>query len=265
VFCSVKNRKDWVAVMIRREEWDAAYRGQLADGQKRVGPPPTFEQVEALSRGELPEEEAEHVRELLSYYPDMLRVLTQPFPAAGEGILTDQELAADLAKIREHVRGTSGLPPIVFPHKKSLRRFLPIAAGVVIAMVLGSLAVWRMTSQPRVLLTQVLYPEGNRGVGARGVPSATPAHLSKGADYILKPVFDSRRSYREYRLELLDLSSAPPRVVWLRNNVAQQQDGTYPIRLSTSDLKPGLYRLVLYGVDEGVENLAEYTIRVKAE
>ena len=61
----------------------------------------------------------------------------------------------------------------------------------------------------------------------------------------------------------LDLATAPPRRVWLREKVVQQPDGSFPVRLSTDDLDPGLYRLVLYGADGTVEYLAEYTIRLK--
>src|SRR5262249_33149361 len=114
VICSVTNWKDRVVVMIRKEDWDAAYREQIAGGQKRVGPPPTFEQVEALSRGELPEPEAERVRETLSYYPDLLRVLTEPFPSVADAVLTDQEIEADLARIRERARQRNRPSPRFF-------------------------------------------------------------------------------------------------------------------------------------------------------
>jgi len=253
-----------MAAMIRKEDWDAVYRRQLADGQKRLGPPPTFDEVEALSSGRLPEEEAERLRELLSYYPDMLRVLTEPFPDTSDDVLSDEELKADLDKLRERIR-TSAPSPLAFPQKPSPRRAFPLAAGIIIAIALGGVGVWRMTSHPRGVVTQVLYPERDRGTGARGAPSATPAHLSKDADYLLEPVYDSPRAYREYRLELLDLGTTPPRRVWLREKVTQQRDGTYPVRLSTGNLDPGLYRLVLYGVDGTVVDLAEYTIRLKAK
>ena len=249
--------------MITREEWDVIYREQIAKGRKRLGPP-TFEEVEALSRGELPQREADRIRELLSYYPDLLRVFTEPLPSSAEGVLTNEELASDLAKIRDRVRGGFA-PPTEIERERPYWRVLAIAAVVVIAIALGSIGVWRMTSPPRALLTVVVYPEGSRGIGARGIPTVTPVPLSKGADYILKPVFESRQHYREYRIELLDLATAPPKRLWLRDHIAPQPDGTYPVRLSTKDLEPGLYRLVLYGVDGAVEGLAEYTLRLKAE
>jgi len=249
--------------MISKQDWDAVYRRQLADGRKRLGPPPTFDEVEALSRGQLPDDEAERIRELLSYYPDLLRVLTEPFPDADDGVLTSDELKTDLARIRERVR-TASPEPIVFPRNEPRRAFA-LAAGVIIVIALGGLFAWRLASHPRAVVAQVLYPERGRGISARGVPSETPARLSKDTDYLLQPVFDSPRQYREYRLELLDLGTTPPRRVWLRDNVAQTQDGTYPTRLSTRELDPGLYRLVLYGIDGTSDYLTDYTIRVTAK
>ncbi len=249
--------------MIRKQDWDAAYRRHLAHGQRRLGPPPSFEEVEALSRGQLSEEEAERIRELLSYYPDMLRILTEPFPDSSDGVLSEQELTADLAKIRGRIRSNAP-PPLAFARKEP-RRVFALAAGIVIAIALAGAGVWRLTSNPRGVVSQVLYPERDRGIGARGVPSATPTRLTKDNDYLLEPVFDSPRQYRGYRLELLDLGSTPPRRVWLRENVTQQRDGTFPVRLSTGELDPGLYRLVLYGVDDTVDDLAGYTIRLKAK
>jgi len=63
--------------MISKEDWDDVYRKLIADGRNRVEGPPTFEEVEALSRGDLTEEAAERVREALSCYPDLLRVFTE--------------------------------------------------------------------------------------------------------------------------------------------------------------------------------------------
>jgi hypothetical protein len=121
-----------------------------------------------------------------------------------------------------------------------------------------------MTSHRHEVVTQVLYPSRDRGISTRGAPSGTPFGLSKGTDYLLEPVFDSPRAYREYRLELLDLTATPPHRVWTRENVSRKPDSTYPILVSTDDLDPGLYRLVLYGVDGTVDYLADYAIRIRA-
>jgi hypothetical protein len=248
--------------MISREEWETVYRDLIADGQK-LGPPPTFEEVEALSEGRLQEPEAERVRELLSAYPDLLRVVTEPFDLNAEGVLTEGEIAAGLAKIRERVRPEPA-PPLPFEQPRRSPRVFAIAAGVIIAVAIGAIAVRQLTNEPRGEVAQVLYPDATRGGVHRGVPNGAPVRLSTDTDYTLQPAFESRRHYGEYQLELLDLASEPPRRVWLRENVARQPDGTYPVRLATDDLEPGLYRLVLFGVGETRDSLAEYTIRLAA-
>jgi hypothetical protein len=54
-------------------------------------------------------------------------------------------------------------------------------------------------------------------------------------------------------------------VIWSRNHIRRESDGSYPVELSTEHLAPGLYELVLYGVDGGAaDRMAVYTIRLSA-
>jgi hypothetical protein len=46
--------------------------------------------------------------------------------------------------------------------------------------------------------------------------------------------------------------------------VERHADGSFPIELSTKDLPPGRYRLVLYGVNDVRAPLAVYSIRLQA-
>jgi len=252
--------------MITKETREAAYRRLIADGRQKLGPAPTFEEVDALSRGELPEAEANRVRELLAHYPDLLRVMTEPFPPSGEGVLTDDQITSDLAKIRERIRREPApTPPPVAIHKRRLPASTwQIAAGVVIALAIGGVAIRRMTHEPRPVATMVLYSDGSRGgpIDPRGVPQSAPAHISTSTDYTLEPAFSGRRHYRDYRVDLVDLNSDPPRRIWSQDDVQRQPDDTYPVTLETDDLKPGLYRLVLYGADGTDDVLAQYTLRV---
>jgi hypothetical protein len=246
--------------MISKEEWDDVYRMLIADGRSRVERPPTFEEVEALSKGDLPEEVAERVREALSCYPDLLRVFTEPFPEDAEGVLTEEELASDLAKIRERVRRPATAPPSSVVTSSRWRTFA-IAAGIIIAIAIGGITVRKLTTEPRAVATQVLYPEGVRGGGRRGIPVEAPVTLSNDVDYELQLVYESRQHFVEYQLEILDLSTDPARRLWLREHITRRPDSTYAIHLDTEDLTPGLYRLALYG-DARTEPLAEYTIRI---
>jgi len=247
--------------MISREEWNAAYRGVIAEQRAGTGEVPTFEEVEALSRGELPDSEAERVRAALALYPDLLRVLTEPFHPQETGVLSDEELETDLAKIRERVRRTAPRP-VPFPERRFSSRALALAAGLIIVIALGTFAVRQMSDAPRQTATLELYPDGVRGGDHRGAPVQAPAQLSTDTDYLLQPAFTPRGRYSEYHLELLDLTTEQPRRVWMRERVTRQPDDTYPVNVDTQDLEPGLYRLVLYGVNGTAEPLAEYTLRV---
>ncbi|HXA18710.1 MAG TPA: hypothetical protein VN380_17075 [Thermoanaerobaculia bacterium] len=243
--------------MISKSVWQNAYRDPLEKEQMRVGPPPTDEQIEALQRGDLPDDEAERVREVLSYYPDLVRAMTMPFPD-GDEVLTQEELA-DLAALREKVQ-TLPKQPAVFPERRQPSRVLAIAASIVVMVAIAGFVVWLATpGETRSKATRVLIADGHRAAGAQ-----TPIQLSTRADYLLKPVFRPERSYSEYRLDLLQ-ADATPRVIWSRNHIRRQPDGSYPVELSTAHLAPGLYELVLYGVDgDSADRMAVYTIRISA-
>ena len=124
--------------MIRKEEWDAAYRRLIVDGRRDAGPPPSFEEVEALSRGELSEQDAERVRAALACYPDLLRVFSEPFPQDAAEVLSGEQLADDLAKIRERVR-RSTVQPLPASRRRTSPRGWAIAAGLAIAIAAGSI------------------------------------------------------------------------------------------------------------------------------
>jgi hypothetical protein len=241
--------------MTSKSDWNDAYRDLIAEGRRRIEPP-TVEDIEALYRGDLLDEEADRVREQLAYYPDMAAAMN------------DEQLDADLAAIdaESHAGAAS---PTVFPRRERSMPALAIAASIVVVLALGGWIYFKMRDQPlsRAILVRVLDADGHKGgPGPRGPGGEqTPIQLSTATDYALKPVFRPRRSYGEYRLELLDLDSSPPRSVWKRDAVQRQPDGSFPAELSTADLEPGLYQLVLYGVDNGsAERLATYTIRFSA-
>jgi len=235
--------------MISKAEWQNAYRDNQ---RKRGAEPPTLEDVEALQRGDLPDDVADRIREQLSHYPELARALTAPFPEDGNA-LTPEEVAADIAALR--ARLVQAKPPLPFPN----RRYLPIAAAIVILVVVTGVVLWLATRGPsRNTVTRVLYADGSRGAGEQ-----TPIQLSTATDYVLKPLLRPDHQYREYRFELREVTPAQ-RIIWSRGSIHRETDGSYPVELSTRDLGVGRYELVLYGVDESTERLASYTIRLSA-
>jgi hypothetical protein len=242
--------------MITKSDWQNAYREILEEGRERIGPPPTPEKIEELLAGSLPEEEAERVREALAYYPELLRVMTEPVPADPSTVVTDEEVAGGLARLRQRIKHESGPSRIRRP--RPFRRILMPAAAVVILLA-GGILTYRRTH--RFEGTPVLLSADGELAG----PSAggqTPHQLSTETDYLLEPAFLPDRKFADYKLELLDLSGDTPRVVESWTDVRQERDGSFPIQLSTKGFIEGRYQLVLYGVDDKPVRLATYTIRL---
>lgn len=235
--------------MISESEWPKAYRDGLESAQKRVGPPPTDDEIEQLRRGDLPQDEADRVRERLSYYPNLARAIAMPFPEENT-TLTQQELEADVAALRKKL-----------PAHSAPSRALPIAAAILLTVAIAGIAIWvTRRGEPRGSEPRILYADGYRGTGRQ-----TPIQLSTATDYLLQPVFRPERPYPEYRLDLLQTAAPSPRLIWSFQGVHRQADGTYPVHLSTARLTPGLYELVLYGVGgPEADRLAVYTMRVSA-
>ena len=246
--------------MISKKEWEQATRELIAKGRARVGPPPDFEEVEALSRGELSETEAERVRERLSYYPDMLAILAEPFPERADGVLTDEQLAADLAKLRQQIRSLPARPMVASRRSRVSPRALVLAAGIMIAFAIGSVAVRRLISEPRPLMTKMLFADGLRG-GTRGASGQPPIRLSIKYDYDLRLAVGPREGSDVYQVEFHDVSGDEPRRLWTREHVQRENDFV-PVSLTTDGLEPGIYRFVLH--TSKAENVAEYTIRLSS-
>ncbi|HEY0370967.1 MAG TPA: hypothetical protein VGD79_03145 [Thermoanaerobaculia bacterium] len=228
-----------------------------------MGPPPPVETVEALLRGELPEAEAQRVREILAYYPELVRVMTASAPAPEEEtspVLTDAQREEDLASIRQRLGLGSTNVVELPPRRREPVRYVAIAAGIAIAVLLG-VVVFMQQRQPRVLTQKVLIADAARAT--RGGPAPPPVALAKPTDYLLKPLYRPTRSYRAYRLALVDLGATPPHSVWKQDDVERRSDGSFPAELSTDDLRPGDYELVLYGIDAAAERLATYTLRIE--
>lgn len=246
------------------EDWREARREAIEEGRRRVGPPPDVEKVEALLRGELPEAEAKQVREVLAFYPELVRVMTRPAVEDETPVLTDTEREADVANMRKRL----GFPPAevveMWPRGGSRSRFLAVAAVIAIAVTIGGVVVMqRWQREPRLLTRKVLIADGARSV--RGSSSAPAVILAPATDYLLKPLHRPERVHREYRLELLDLGTSPPRAVWKRDGITREADGSFPAELSTDDLAPGDYQLVLYGIDESADRLATYRLRIDVQ
>jgi hypothetical protein len=238
-------------------DWQQARRDLLEEGRTRVGPPPDVEQVEALLRGDLPQEEAERVRGVLAYYPELVRVMTAKDSDDDQAVLTESERENDLARIRQRL----GLTPPT-PLRRERPRAFAWAAGVIIALAIAGGVMVLRSPQPRSMLTKIMIADAERTVrGGSAVPAIV---LAPSTDYLLKPLFRPSHAYRQYRFELVDMRSTTPRSLWTRDGIEHHSDGSFPVELSTRNLEPGRYGLILYGVDGKQERLATYAFRIDA-
>lgn len=216
--------------MITKSEWQSVNRQLMADRREQLGDPPTAEELQAYMEGKLPEAEEERIRELLVCYPDLARSLAEPFPTQ---------------------------PGFFEMHAASLYRAAAAVAAAV-ALLFGFL-LWRNQQEvtdPRVSWKAVtLMPDGARGI-------EQPIVLEAETDYLLAPAILDQQNYPEYRVELVNVTTQPHRIVWSGTR-ERREDDTFVVDVQRSFLKRGRYQLVVYGVNASRrEQLARYSIRV---
>lgn len=238
--------------MSSRNEWDAALDDYSEQERRRLGDPPTAEQLDRYKRGQLSEEERDRIRAHLAVRPELADSLLND-------ILTDDEVEADWQKLQR------SLPRPGWYERQPLR----IAAGVLIAVLAGAVVQSRLSIQklerereePRVFsVRHELSPlEANRGAGGED----TPYPLSANEDhYLLVPLLyeDTRQS--AYRVEVVDVEAN--RNVWSKR-VALSSDAPLEISVPRAFFEPGRhYRLDLVGLDKPNAERTSYLLRVEA-
>lgn len=243
--------------MTTKSELSAANRDLIAESRSAIGEPPTAEKALAYMRGELAPDEEARIREQLIADPDLLRTLTTPFPEPAEAdhpdYLSDHEFARHWKALqkRRH-RSDDG--------RQFWRAFGAIAAAL--AVVLGGL-LWRAEMQLKqpvaVWEQQDLYPDAQRGIGAQQNTLTT-----NGDSYLLVPSLGSDLAVDKLRAEIAAVAD-PSRTLWSSKAMPRTPDGSLVIVVPREFLKPGTYRLVVYGITgERQEPLSSYTLRVPA-
>lgn len=211
--------------MIDKREWQAASRDLSTERRRFLGDPPSTEELIAYTRGELPEEEEERIRELLVCYPDLARAIATPLLDEGEK-----------------------------PAAERRPWFWQFASGIAaaIAILLGA-TLWNARQElrsPRVATEEVLLlPGGARG-GASGV-------VTLGGSEPVLLVLPLTQQHETFRVEIVE----GDRVVWKSGAVRPRNDETLSIIVPRSFLHPGRYLVVLYD-DQGTP-LEAYPLRVE--
>ncbi|MEA2488647.1 MAG: hypothetical protein QOH21_439 [Acidobacteriota bacterium] len=248
--------------MNTKSEWNAIHAELLAEGRARLGGPPTEEQLLAYGRGELHGEEEARVRELLVYYPELARTLDNPSSAdvqpGDADYLSDDELAEDWRAIQERLHGTV---------QQTGGRVLPfwptLAAAAALLLVCGGLLFRahsepvEYTAMPSVAIDEVVLVSGARR-GSEEVPT-----VSANTNLLLTAPLVSEREYPDYRLDIVEADTVLRRTIWSSRGLRHRPDDTFHILVPHAFLKPGKYRLVIYGLDGGKQDeLAQYTVLV---
>jgi len=247
--------------MITKPDWQIVHDQLTEDGRRRVGPPPTAEELLAYSRGELPAEEEARMREKLVFYPELAGTLTVPFPMEGAepgdpDYLSDSEFEEHFAAMRKKM----GLK-----EKESeggrVVQFWPVATALAaaVAIVFGVL-LWQTRArldEPHAGPTHLLYSDAHRG------PSGAPTPIDVKGDAVLIVPEGAPREYRAFRLELIDV--AAHRTLWSHSSPAPGPYEALAIHVPQSFLKPGDYRVVVFGfTGDREEQVATYSLRVRS-
>lgn len=238
--------------MLHENDWERARLDLATRGRERAGDPPTPEEIVAYSRGELAPNEEERVREALSYYPELAKMLSEADDDEYEPMLSRAELATDWRKVQQRLPRTS--EPVV-PPSRSWQ--WAAAASLALAVVLGVLYMDELREQrrPRQHLERVILLEHTpRGTDAP--PQAL--ELQPSTEYIvLTLTLLDEAPAGPFSVEMRDTSTIPPSVVW-RSAVTRGRDGTFSIGMPRSFLTAREFQVDLYasGKDKPVATYA---------
>ncbi|HVR39386.1 MAG TPA: hypothetical protein VMU84_09835 [Thermoanaerobaculia bacterium] len=235
--------------MITKSIWQAVVDEMTAADRERLGEPPSFEQASALTRGELSEEQAERVRESLLCYPELARIISEPFPeddvAPGDpGYLSEHEIARRFASLQSQV------------HPPSARgvQFWPVAIAAAMALVFSGL--WFQFWQTRVVKELLLNPDGERGIHS----PATVAVHDESVSLTLAAYDDAL--FKDYRVEIRDADPEPPRPLWTEH-IERSPDRAFRVQVPRELVRTGNFQVAVFGIDRGQEHLlTTYTYRI---
>lgn len=210
--------------MITKRDWDEALDAWVDNERKRLGGPPTPDDVVQFKLGKLSEAEAARVRALLVYYPELTSILTEP--------LDDPR-----------------------PRRRaSAMQIYAVAATVVIAMLTTLLIrEHQRPAEPAVHSSR----HELTAMHARG--PAVALELPAGRQrYLIILVPSEPLTKGEYELEIVRGSD----VLWSASGV-EPIDGTFELTIPGRFLRPGRYTLNVFGLAGGRKRITDsYTFDV---
>jgi hypothetical protein len=254
----------------------------MAARREELGEPPTPEELLAYRDGRLSPEERDRMEDRLAVWPDAARTLADIAafpnvePAPGTPELSDDDITARWQSFRQRLPDRPAQPPVAkplpaLPPVASLptsvrRRWAPgfrLAAAALVGLAvgwgLGAGRTGREAAGPAINATLAeLSPAGG---GARSEPKVV--ELREGSEeawLMLDGDPSAEWDFGAYEAEAFDEAGRP---AWARQGLRPTDLGTFYLSFPRSALKPGRYRIDLYGRDHGERTLlATYAFRV---
>ncbi|MDQ3279786.1 MAG: hypothetical protein M3Q69_00065 [Acidobacteriota bacterium] len=251
--------------MVNTEDWRAAYSDVVARGRERAGDPPTPEELVAWFRGELPESEAERIRELLALYPDLAEALLDDDDGDEPPVLTRDELATDWKRLQARMNAPATLPapPPLTYRPAAFQWHWATAASLLLTFAFAGLFV-HSRSTARALRAQLNEPRQNvehvilLESTSRGPAGAIPVQLQPATQYVVFTfTVDEDRQQDRLTAVMRDLDDPTRRIVW-RGTVARGGDRTYSLEVPRSFLAAQTYEVTLH--DQQPRPVATYTL-----
>ncbi len=255
--------------MINKSDWQAVYERLTAEDRRMLGDPPTVEELEAYSRGELTPEEDERIRALLVAYPELAHAVAAEFPEddalpGDEGYVSDAEVARRLAAFHREVNPQRSV------HRQAgsvlFFRYAPTAVAAALALVFAGL-YWQAQTTARRLSTDVAKPravsvEQLRSENVRGPGGALELRPSSGGSLMQVPIGGGETYFSNYRIDIAD--AATNEVRWTLTEQAPVDGNTFPIFVPREILTQGSrFRIVVYGLaGESAQRLDSYLVQV---
>jgi hypothetical protein len=249
----------------------------IADDRANLGEPPTVDELLAYERGELSEENAERVQQLLVAYPELARAYATPFPSddaqpSGSDYLAsdviDRQWIAFRAGNRSEAATRGGAANVAGGRSNGrVLQFWPRASASVaaiaaaVAIVFGAM-LWRTRTEllrPHVLPeAAILTPDDRRGGSEQPQAAITPV----GDSLLLVVSLAGPTDYETYRLELV--SSDSHKRLWSSEPLRATISNSFNVEVPSRALPAGTYQLIAYGLrGNAQEQVATYTIGIR--
>ncbi len=253
--------------MMNQSDWQALRDALIADDRAKLGEPPTVDELLAYERGELSQEDAERVQQLLVAYPELARAYATPFPTDDAQPSDSDYLAGDVIDRQWNAfraENRSGATNLAGGSSNArLLQFWPSVAAIAaaVAIVFGAM-LWRTRTellQPHVLPeAAILTPDGRRGGTEQRQATITPA----GDSLLLVVSLVGPTDYETYRLELV--SNDSHKRLWSSEPLPATISNSFNVEVPSRALPAGTYQVIAYGLrGNAQEQVSTYTIGIR--